>query len=243
MIRTPLNLIVYNDIFNKIQSNYYSLGDSLPAEQEMEKLYGISRAPIRQALGKLESEGLIVRKPGKGTFVSKNEAFIPWPAMGGFAKEFSKNWNQLRCETLSVQVIRADKEIGNYLSLSPNQEVVYTSRIRYLNEKPIYYLQHYAKDLVMRDFIKYAGNFHSMMNIFKEAGIEQAYASEEISAVQANHDIAEALMIEEGSPVLQIIRICCDETFKLVEVIKYYVLSELWKYNIAFGKDQNDVSI
>ena len=33
-------------------------------------MYGISRSPVRQALQKLEDEGVLLRRPGAGTFVS-----------------------------------------------------------------------------------------------------------------------------------------------------------------------------
>ncbi len=46
-------------------------GDRLPTQAEMEKIYGASHNTIREAVGSLVHEGLIVREQGRGTFVAE----------------------------------------------------------------------------------------------------------------------------------------------------------------------------
>jgi GntR family transcriptional regulator len=240
MMRVPLNMMVFNDIFNKIQSKYYSPGDPLPTEQEMEKIYGTSRAPIRQALGKLETEGLIVRKPGKGTFVAHNEITGPWMALGGFGREFSLKWNQITCKTLSVETIKAAGEVAHHLSLSPVDDVVRTSRLRFVNEVPVCYLHHYTTHLDP-EVIKSAGDIPLMRNfLIEKSGIEIEYVSEEISAIRADKSLADVLNVEEGYPVCQILRVSYDQNFTPVELVKYFTRSEEWKYRVMYSKDSNE---
>lgn len=47
-------------------------------EQEVAEALGVSRPPIREALKILEAEGLVVRKPNKGAFVSEIEEKDIW---------------------------------------------------------------------------------------------------------------------------------------------------------------------
>src|SRR3982751_4546974 len=49
-------------------------GDKLPSEAELTAEHGVSRITVRQALGALQSEGLIVKLHGKGAFVSQPRA-------------------------------------------------------------------------------------------------------------------------------------------------------------------------
>ena len=56
-------------IREQIESGVWRPGDRIPTEQELCRIYGISRAPVRQALKELVHEGLLIRRPGAGTFV------------------------------------------------------------------------------------------------------------------------------------------------------------------------------
>lgn len=51
-------------------TTHYQPGDRLPSESQLTETYGVSRPTVRQALEFLEDRGLVVRKQGKGTFVS-----------------------------------------------------------------------------------------------------------------------------------------------------------------------------
>ncbi|MGD9002517.1 MAG: extracellular solute-binding protein [Anaerolineae bacterium] len=45
-------------------------GDRIPTERELCQIHAISRSPVRQALSELAHEGVLVRRPGLGTFVA-----------------------------------------------------------------------------------------------------------------------------------------------------------------------------
>jgi len=57
-------------IREQIASGLWRPGDRIPTEQKLCQSYGISRAPVRQALDQLAREGVLVRRPGLGTFVN-----------------------------------------------------------------------------------------------------------------------------------------------------------------------------
>jgi GntR family transcriptional regulator of arabinose operon len=65
----PLHVQLYNQIKHLILSGQWEPGIKLPSELELQKQLGISRSTIRQALKSIESEGLIVRVTGRGSFV------------------------------------------------------------------------------------------------------------------------------------------------------------------------------
>jgi len=57
-----------------IADNRYAAGDRLPSERELIIALGMTRSALRKALHSLESEGLIWRHVGKGTFMSGAES-------------------------------------------------------------------------------------------------------------------------------------------------------------------------
>ena len=52
-----------------IESGIYANGDQLPPERHLATAFEASRSTIRKALNNLESDGLVVRRVGSGTFV------------------------------------------------------------------------------------------------------------------------------------------------------------------------------
>lgn len=55
-------------------------GQMLPTEQELCRLFSISRTPVRRALGRLAADGLIVRTPGRGTEIAATATVATEPA-------------------------------------------------------------------------------------------------------------------------------------------------------------------
>ena len=54
----------------RIEQGQWAAGSQIPTLEELMAEHGVARATIRQALGLLESEGLISRHRAKGTFVN-----------------------------------------------------------------------------------------------------------------------------------------------------------------------------
>ena len=61
---------VYDDLLQDILSGKYPEGAYLPSELALAERYGISRITSRRALQELEKNGLILRNPGKGSWVA-----------------------------------------------------------------------------------------------------------------------------------------------------------------------------
>lgn len=65
----PLYLQIEERIRMGIAGGAWRTGDLLPTEEEMCRTFGVSRGPVRQALAKLVSAGIIVRERRNGTRV------------------------------------------------------------------------------------------------------------------------------------------------------------------------------
>ncbi len=77
----PLYRQIYDILYQRITSSVYKIGEELPPEKSLAAEFGVSISTIRQAVGLLVEEGLIIRKQGVGTFVSNNPlklAFFGW---------------------------------------------------------------------------------------------------------------------------------------------------------------------
>jgi len=68
MNRTLLSERVFEEIQNSILNGDLAPGDPLPEIKLSEEL-GVSRTPVREAIGKLELEGLVRTIPNRGAMV------------------------------------------------------------------------------------------------------------------------------------------------------------------------------
>lgn len=65
---------VANVLRQRIRSGVWAAGDQLPTLEALEREFHVARVTLRQAFSLLESEGLIWRQRGRGTFVSDTAA-------------------------------------------------------------------------------------------------------------------------------------------------------------------------
>ena len=63
---------IYDQLTEDIALGVYAQGKRLPTEEEVAKQYFVSRISSKKALTKLAENGLIVRIPGRGSFVKKD---------------------------------------------------------------------------------------------------------------------------------------------------------------------------
>ncbi|WP_026182468.1 FadR/GntR family transcriptional regulator [Leeia oryzae] len=57
-------------IRTEIQSGRFAPESRLPSERELSSRFKVSRPAVREALGALQNEGLVITKPGSGTYVA-----------------------------------------------------------------------------------------------------------------------------------------------------------------------------
>lgn len=67
--KSPVFKVLIDELTKKIQARHFAPGSTLPSENELSDLYGISRFSVRKALSILETDGLIMRQAGVGSIV------------------------------------------------------------------------------------------------------------------------------------------------------------------------------
>lgn len=67
--KRPKYLTIKQNLADKISARVWAPGARLPSESELMEQFGASRQTVRQAIGGLVHEGLVVREHGRGSFV------------------------------------------------------------------------------------------------------------------------------------------------------------------------------
>jgi Transcriptional regulators len=232
-MKEPLSLQIYKDLYEKIKCHFYQVGEQLPIEKELEEWYQVSKAPVRQALAKLEADGLIYRRAGKGTFVSSQIKKEQPSVLGGFGIHFMKFANQWLCKTLNIELIITKKHQEKTIGFPAQTPLVLVSRVRSVAGEPIFFLNHYIANFDIGK-VKAAGDIQFMRQFLQENGIDIEYVSEKIKATAADNRLSEVLSVPLGYPLLQINRISYDKDYRQLVYETYYVKSDNWDYQVQF---------
>src|SRR5579871_6592737 len=91
------------DIAAKIRDGRYAPGEALPAQRELSTAYGVTLMTLRQALRELSDEGLIVQRPGKGTFVASpaDQPVYQLGSLRSFADDLRAQGHEVRTTVIA----------------------------------------------------------------------------------------------------------------------------------------------
>jgi DNA-binding GntR family transcriptional regulator len=68
--KEKLYVQIYSIILEKIESREWTSGNQIPPEDELCRIYDVSKVTVREAIQELVREGYLTRHQGKGTFVA-----------------------------------------------------------------------------------------------------------------------------------------------------------------------------
>ena len=106
----PLYAQLAAQIESLIRSGDLKAGELLPSEPELCGALGISRSTVRLALAHLEEEGLLVRRRGKGTYVSNPKLLRPLSRLCSFTQQMAELGVQSTSKMLDFAVLDGDDE-------------------------------------------------------------------------------------------------------------------------------------
>jgi GntR family transcriptional regulator len=222
----PLYMQVRDALLERIKDGHWKPGGNLPSEVDLYRQLGVSLGTLRKALGVLESEQLIVREPGRGTFVRDHQAA---KAIGRFNPIRGPDGTPLRGQVRSRNVTLAAPTSAERtaLRLQSGEQVVRIHRIRVLNERPFAFEQ---TALAERRFPGLAERLEfpdELEELAQHRGVILARAEAKVRLAPASPAAAHALSLAEGTPVLSVERLAFDTDHEPIEAMTaYYNLRE-----------------
>lgn len=234
--REPRYVQVAEELRTQIVSGALPEGAQLPTENALCNHYGISRFTAREALRRLQTEGLIRRRRGSGTVVATTPQQLRQPLADvndllqyAAGSEFSFEPRGL--STLSPQ--RAEElgvSAGPWVTLWGTRRLAADGRMLAVTEVFI--------DPALKDHVAALkpGRQTLFSQLAAAAGFRIGSITQSISAMAAGHLEASALGIPRRAPVLRIVRIYHDEAGRVVEVSVSYHPGERFSYTMRIDQ-------
>lgn len=191
-----------------IESGRYRSGERLPPEAELQHVYGVSRITVRAALRRLEEEGIVTTRRGRGTFVEQqaveDRKIERNPVhLLAFEDEVLKQGLTLEVVVLSVEQCPAPERIGHLLDLAVGTEVMRVRRVGWAGNVPLWTESRYFP-LGIGEHLRAGDLERTSMTAFLQAivGLPVTSSRLRITAGPATPNQARHLEIAPGDAVL-----------------------------------------
>jgi GntR family transcriptional regulator len=223
----PLYYQLKEIFLEKIENEELKEGDMIPSENELQQIYDVSRATVRNAIQLLVNEGFMEKKKGKGTFVKRRKIQEQLPVLKSFTEEMvgidaSK-------KVISVKYTKPSTAIRARLNLSAGESVFSLKRLMIVDGKPLGILHSYIpakfKLSLDEDYSK------SLYRILEKKGVRFKEADQTIEASMSNKEQARLMGHKSSFSTLVIRRLAYSINGEVVEYVKGVYHGDRYRYN------------
>lgn len=236
MDRRPLYIKAINAISEKVESGEMPIGSQLPPEGELAEMLGISRSTLREALGHLESFGVVTRQQGRGTFVTASqgpdflggiERLETFRELAHRAKRDHKVIH--RC----VEMVTPPEQVQDDLQIGPDAKVFRVEVVESVDDIPCQFLEDYviASEDKKDELLNYGDSM--LTYLIEEQDPPLSYSRTKIFSISATPEIAERLNIEIGRPVLHLVEKLYDSVGTLIGITYLYQVTDHFYFSVT----------
>jgi GntR family transcriptional regulator len=212
-IRAPRTLVaeVTANLRRAIQTGALSLERELPAEPELARQLGVSRGTLRAAIATLEHEGLLTRHQGVGTFVVSHTKRLRnvLNRNYGITDLVRDIGGEPGTRDLTVSTAAAEDRVAEKLGIGAGEPVVVVRRVRTADEVPVAYTIDFLSvraleqgGLDVERLGQHIREKDSLYAILRDHGLIVDGGIADLRAVTADREVASALAVKLGVPLL-----------------------------------------
>lgn len=227
----------YREIEQALRSRVAALrpGDRVPSDTELCEEFGVSRMTARSAVAQLAAEGLIIRDPGRGSFVAEPPAHRRADTLMTFTREMRRQGRVPSSRLLDRSVRAASAPESADLHLAPDDPVVSLRRIRLADGVPVAF-EHAvlpgrtAAAVMAADLV--AGSLHEALIA---GGFVPVRGQATIVAEAATDEDAALLGVARGVPLLVERRVIVDDAGRPIERTCSRYPADRYALDVAFS--------
>ena len=229
----PYYVQVKEGVKGLIGSGELKPGDMLTTEFTLSEQLGISRLVVHRAYRELVTEGLLIRKRAKGTFVSppSHRSYTVIGPLFSVTENMRSAGFKPSNKILVQEIVMANDEIRNELNMPEGTRLIHLCNLRLVDQLPFAVEDMY---LPAERFPKLAEADLNNRSVY--ATLEKLYdahpqeALDIVSAGSATREEARLLGINKGAPVMRLKRTSTDRRGQTVEYSKVVFHAERYQF-------------
>ncbi|MEP6679203.1 MAG: GntR family transcriptional regulator [Betaproteobacteria bacterium] len=217
----PLYVQIRKLLETSLEQHEWRPGQAIPSETELAGRFGVSQGTARKAIDALAADNLVVRRQGKGTFVSTHteERASNFRFLRIRANDGSDEYPTSRL--IAVKRGKAAAEIARMLDVKAGDPVIVLRRVLEYGDVPTVFDEISLPAALFRGLTKARYDAHrgSMYGFFEtQFGVRMLKAQERLRAVAADAAAADVLGVAPGAALLAVDRVTFTYGDRPVEV-------------------------
>lgn len=232
---------VYLLLRDEMSNGTYPPGSHLPGEQRLAEMFAVSRVTVRRALDALDADGLVARRAGSGTVVRAQDG------AAAVAADFTSLMPQLvamgqstTARLLSFSYGAAPDTVAQAMGLEPEARVQTAVRVRSVQDRPFSHLTTYVPEAIAANYTEADLATTPLFRLLERSGVQVEAAHQSVSATLASPDVALALGVSVGSPLLSLRRVVRDSDGQGVEYLSALYRADLFRLEMTLNRVGGD---
>ena len=229
---SPLYQQIKSLLVQSLERGEWKPGEAIPSEMELAARFQVSQGTVRKAVDELAAENLLIRRQGKGTFVSTHQEprvrfrFLRLAPIEGEPKP-------AQSQILECKRLRASTDMARRLELRAGDPLIMIRRLLSFSGVPtvvddIFLPGALFKGLNNDVLQRYSGPLYGLFE--SEFGVSMVRAEESLRAVAADDERATLLQVQPGTPLLQVDRTSYTYANRPVELRTGHYLTDQYYY-------------
>lgn len=241
---TPAYIQIANDLRARIVRGELRDGKQLPSQRELVEESGTAPGTVQRALSQLESEGLVIIRHGRGTFVRRPKRMVRDGSSRHVAAARTPSTSPMRAEALAQEFTQEQQVLGSDMSPAPlevaellgvdegeslrTRRFALTLNAETAQQAVSYFMPELADDPVLRTPQKVPGGTHEYLRV--QRGLDIDYAIEDLIARMPTPDDVMALRLAPGTPIVDLVRTIYTSDDVPVEVTIFFCAADRYKF-------------
>ncbi|MEW6229845.1 MAG: GntR family transcriptional regulator [Bacillota bacterium] len=231
----PLYIRVASALRDDIISGRLSSEAKLPSEAELTRMFGVSRATVREALSALERDGLISKAQGKGTFARRPQFTLSsgLSRNKGFTETVREMGLTPGTSYLSLDWEPADSNLARVLRVPLGTSITVIKRVRTADGEPmIYTVDRLPTSILGEDITKETFPESLFEHLRDKRGIVFGYSDLSVQSIVPSPYVAGLLHLPPNMPLLLIEEVYYTPRDEPILTCQNYYRSDRYKFRI-----------
>lgn len=229
---TPLHIQLKNKMEQLIIDGVYV--EQIPSEREIMQRYDVSRSTVREAINTLVREGVLVKKHGKGTYVSI-KPIQNWLGQLSSTTEVIRNLGmEPGAKLINFHTVKPPSHVRQITGF---EEAYFLKRLRLANDIPIGIEQQYYPLFIGNQLAEYDLNKITLYDVIqKDLGIPFLEANQRITCGMTSEENRNYLDVDDSICLLKAERIIKGQDQMIIEYEEAYYRSDLYGFELNLSR-------